>query len=98
MSAHHICSLYENLLESYETFLNISTQINDKPSETIDLLIQIRLIICDMTRLVRYLISQSCLARYKGLETLKQKYLNGEGKYFGYDKDVEIILELMHQL
>jgi hypothetical protein len=98
MSANHICSLYENLLESYESFINLSTLINDKPGETIDVLIQIRLVICDMTRLVRYLISQSCLARFKGLEMMKRNYLNGEGRYFGYDKDVEIILELMHQL
>lgn len=97
MASYHICSLYENLLECYENLLNVSTLINDDPVQTVDLIIQIRVITGDITRLVRYLVSQSYHSRFKGLEMMKQKYLRGEGKYFGYDKDIEIILELMHQ-
>jgi hypothetical protein len=97
MTPYHICSLYENLLECYENLLNISTRINDDPAQTVDIIIQIRVITSDMARLVRYLVSQSYHCRFKGLEMMKQKYLRGEGKYFGYDKDIEVILELMHQ-
>ena len=97
MSPNHICALYENLLETYENILNLSTLINDNPAETVEALIEIRMLSSDLSRLVRYLLSQSYLNRIKAFEILKEKYLNGEGGYFGYDKDVEIIFEAMHK-